>query len=271
MKAAVAAAVVALELITAPAVSAQSPRLDELMRRVGAYVTRFVSGFSNVVAEEDYNQAFKSGPGRRRLKSDFLLVGYPGDATLVMTFRDVREVDGKTVADKEERITELFLRPFDSAVTRARDIHRAGLRYNLPNARLGDPLAVLVYLQPAYQKQFRFSRAGLDRKLGKDVREINMIQVGARGVPIQARAWVSEASGEVVKTELTDGFGPRATVTTTTFTPDAALGLWVPAQMRDVAPLGFDEFTGTASYTNVRRFQVRTESQVGETPPANPR
>jgi len=45
----------------------------------------------------------------------------------------------------------------------------------------------------------------------------------------------------------------------------------VPAQMRDVAPLGFDEFTGTASYTNVRRFQVRTDSQVGETPPANPR
>jgi hypothetical protein len=267
MRTAVGAAVVALDLIAAAPASGQSPPLNELMRRVGAYVARFVNDFSNVVAEEEYEQRFKSGPGRRRLKSDFLLVGYPGNATLLMTFRDVREVDGKPVGDKEQRITQLFLQPFDDAVTRAREIHRDGLRYNLPNARLADPLAVLVFLQSSYQQRFRFTREGLDRKLGKDVREINMIQVGAPGVPVQARAWVSEASGEVMKTELRGGFGPKASVTTTTFTADATMGLRVPTQMREIVPLGFDEFAGTATYGNMRRFQVRIESEVGVPPP----
>ena len=82
---------------------------------------------------------------------------------------------------------------------------------------------------------------------------------------------MSEASGEVLKTEWWIGFGPRAQVTTTTFALDPTLGVRVPVEMRDVMPIGNNEFIGTAKYSNVRRFQVRTESTVGAAPPANPR
>jgi hypothetical protein len=41
----------------------QSPDIDQLMRRVGTYVQSFVDTFSNVVAEERYEQRLA---GRRR-------------------------------------------------------------------------------------------------------------------------------------------------------------------------------------------------------------
>ena len=103
---------------------AQSSDVAALRQRVGIAVRRFITDFSNVVTEEDYEQRFAVGSRKRRLKSDFLLVAYPGRPQFVMVFRDVREVDGKPVGDKQERITKLFLRPFDNAIRRAQDIHR---------------------------------------------------------------------------------------------------------------------------------------------------
>src|SRR5688572_32109707 len=91
----------------------QSPDIDQLMRRVGTYVQSFVETFSNVVAEERYEQ--RLADRRRQLTSDFLLVAYPGRSDRVVTFRDVREVDGQPVTAQPERITQLFLNPFDSA------------------------------------------------------------------------------------------------------------------------------------------------------------
>ena len=77
-----------------------------------------------------------------------------------------------------------------------------------------------------------------------------------------ARAWVSEGTGEVVKTELRSGFGARAELTTTTFGLDPALKIHVPLEMKDEVPRGNDDFTGTAKYSNFRRFEVRTEAEV---------
>ena len=92
-----AIAVVVLELAGSTLVFTQSPDINELRRRVAAYARRFITEFSNVVIEEEYDQRFTVGSRRRRLKSDFLLVAYPGRNEVVMVFRDVREVDGKPV------------------------------------------------------------------------------------------------------------------------------------------------------------------------------
>ncbi len=110
-----------------------------------------------------------------------------------MVFRDVREVDGKPVGDKQERITKLFLQPFDSAVRRARDIQREGLRHSVDNGRMMDPLTVIGYLQPEYQGGFRFTVGELASSMGADVREIDLAPTPARGKTAKpARAWVSE-------------------------------------------------------------------------------
>lgn len=264
MRLAVAALVIlALQLTGAPAVHTQSPEIDELRRRVAAYTRRFITQFSNVVTEEEYDQRFTISTRRRRLTSDFLLVAYPGKKDLVMVFRDVRQVDGKAVRDQEDRIVRLLVQPFDNAVRRARDIHRDGLRFNVDNGRMMDPLTAIGYLQLEYQGGFRISLGSLAPDIGPDVREIDLLPIPARGrTASQARAWVSESTGEVFKTELRSGFGARAQVTTTTFSPDPVLKIRVPSEMRDEVPRGGDDFIGVATYSNVRRFEVTTESVV---------
>jgi hypothetical protein len=60
-------------------------------------------------------------------------------------------------------------------------------------------------------------------------------------------------------------------VTTTTFGPDPVLKIRVPLEMRDEVPRGRDEFIGTATYSNFRRFEVTTESVVDVPQPSSPR
>jgi hypothetical protein len=272
MRLAVIALAVVIELTGSTTVHTQSPDMEALRQRVAAYARRFITEFSNVVTEEEYDQRFTISTRRRRLKSDFLLVAYPGKNELVMVFRDVREVDGKPVRGTEERIARMFVQPFDNAVRRARDIHRDGLRRSVDNGRLMDPLTAIGYLQLEYQGGFRFSSGDRTLDLGPDVREINLLPAAGRGrTASQARVWVSESTGEVFKTELRSGFGARAQITTTTFSPDPLLKIRVPAEMRDEVPRGGDDFIGIATYSNVRRFEVKTESVVVVPDPSTPR
>jgi hypothetical protein len=126
----VAAFALAVCLETVP-LDAQSPTRDELLARLAAYVTRFTRDFSNVVAEEEYRQ--EVWPHQTRtLKSDFLLVAYPGANRLWLSFREVFEVDGRPIRDRrEDRLANLFLQPFDDAVRRAQEIVNASQRYNI--------------------------------------------------------------------------------------------------------------------------------------------
>src|SRR5690606_9592001 len=96
----------------------QEPELGELLGRTAAWVGRFVSEFANVVAEEDYRQDWQFGE-RRRLTSDFLLVGYPGRDGVWLAFRDVTAVNGRPVRDQQDRLARLFMDPFEDAVRRA--------------------------------------------------------------------------------------------------------------------------------------------------------
>ena len=57
---------------------AQQPGRDELVARMGSYIAGFVRNLSSVVAEEEYHQEVTSPSRRRDLKSELLLVPYPG-------------------------------------------------------------------------------------------------------------------------------------------------------------------------------------------------
>ena len=81
----------------------------------------------------------------RDLRSDFLLVKSPETDALV-PFRDVIEVDGVAVRDREARLAKLFLNATptsaDDTMARAERIREEGARYNLGNMRstLGNPV-----------------------------------------------------------------------------------------------------------------------------------
>ena len=116
-------------LAAAPAVVyAQEPALADVLARAGSYVTDFSETLSGAVAEERYDQfttiptarrfgRFPNDGGeriRRTLRSDYLLVRPVGEDRYY-GFRDVFEVDGRPVRDREQRLSELFLNPSASA------------------------------------------------------------------------------------------------------------------------------------------------------------
>ena len=261
-----AASVAAVALSVLSPAAAQPTATAPVRERVAAYVQRFVNDLTNVVAEERYVQEFRRASDRRRLRSDFLLVKYPGEERRYQTFRDVLEVDGRPVREQQARITQLFLEPFASAVTRAGEIEAASFRQSLRRGRLVDPLQAIAYLQAFYQPQFEFSVASADRRAAGDALELNFTQITPAGlslIPVRGKALVVEPTGRVLKTELTAGAGSNVRVTTTEFGFNVSLRIDVPARLRDEMQIsGGDEFVGTAEYTNFRRFQVHAEQQI---------
>jgi hypothetical protein len=263
--------ILALGVLYPTAATPQNAKEDELLSKAGDYVLKFVDQFSNVVAEETLVQETTIPRRKRTLKSDFLLVRYPGDAQW-QAFRDVAEVDGKPVRDKQERITKLFLEPAQSAMRRARELMEAGSRYNLLDiGTLNNPLLAMAFLQPAYRERFRFNLAGLDKKLGPTVRTVQFQEYkvpslikgnGNQDILSRGLAWIEEDTGRVVKTELRIGGRSSPISIITSFKLDEDLGINVPFEMRDWYPDGQGEIRGVASYGRFRRFQVRTEEEV---------
>ena len=96
----------------------QRPDLTDILYRAGLYVDEFQRQLSSIVAEETYLQEVVPAVGmygnaggaiqRRRLRSDLLLVR-PENGDRWVQFRDVFEVDGRLVRDREERLVKLFL------------------------------------------------------------------------------------------------------------------------------------------------------------------
>jgi hypothetical protein len=251
--------------------SAQSVGKDELLMRAAAYVATFVDKFSNVVAEESYQQETTVPRRKRILRSDYLFVRFPGDQTWT-SFRDVFDVDGKPVRDREERITKLLINPSGDAERRVADIARASARYNLLDiGTLNHPLLAMAFLQSFYQPHFHFNLAGIEKSLGPKVRtvqfqefQIPTIIKGNSNADVLSRglAWIDEATGRVVKTELRLGRTSAPISIVTIFKFDETLGIDVPAEMRDWYPDGTGEVRGVATYGRYRRFQVSTQETI---------
>src|SRR5476651_1476683 len=94
-------------------VHAQTPDVELVLDKAADYVREYQRTFAGVVAEETYRQEVRGrsgtdargfgteGTGQRRdLKSDVLLVRAPGGDHWIQ-FRDVFEVDGRPVRDRD--------------------------------------------------------------------------------------------------------------------------------------------------------------------------
>ena len=146
--------------------------LDELVDRASDYVALYGKNFVGVVAEESYRQTVRGGragtdvrgfpieaPSQRRdLKSDVLLVRAPAGDRWIQ-FRDVFEVDGKPVRDREERLTKLFLQPSADRKRQEEDIAAASARYNIGavHRTMNVPALALDVLEPSNRVWFDLS------------------------------------------------------------------------------------------------------------------
>jgi formylglycine-generating enzyme required for sulfatase activity len=271
----------------------ESVSLDDLLSRAGWYLESFIDEFENVVAEEIYTQdssaslaVFRpTGRGvspipttadtarHRDLRSDFLLAKSPESQALI-PFRDVLEVDGLPVRDREARLAKLFLGKSTDLMERATQIADEGARYNLGNMRstLGNPVLALGVLQKAYQSRFHFTLGKEDRSIGPGVWIVEFKEVTApamirgeagRDLFAHGRLWIDQMNGRVLRTELlVEQPALRATVRTS-FRVDESSGIAVPQQMRELYSFGNGNKVSTlATYGRFRRFDVTASEEL---------
>ena len=260
-----------------------------LLDRVSQYVWDYGRELSSVVSEETYTQEVRgdSNVGRvnvtingkpvpasttksRQLVSDFLLVRPPGlDGWL--PFRDVFEVDGERVRDRQDRLVKLFLQSAPHvALESANEILRESARYNIGPIRrnLNLPTLALWFLEPESRHRFSFRRAGEETLAGRRVSVLDYSETshptiiktsGGEDVPASGRLWVEPANGRIHRTVLKASV---ATITVTYAPREELPGLWLPVMMEEKYAAGNLAITGTATYARFRQFQVSTTEQI---------
>jgi hypothetical protein len=260
--------------------------VGELLERASRYIESFQRNFGSVVAEERYEQTLRRAPGANTtsvqrgsggptqtvLVSDFLLVQVPGEGWL--PFRDVFERDGRQVRDRQERLSELFLKGGSrTAFDQARAIMDEGARYNIGNIarNINVPTLPLPFLTALHRSRFSFKAGKRDDSSPGTVIEFKetgrptfISTTGGRDLPVSGRFWVDERDGTVLRTELLAvDTGVEAHIVVT-YEPDAATGLRVPVKMEERFRRARDpmEVRGVATYSRFRRFQVNTSEEV---------
>ena len=273
--------------------SAQEPTLDDVLARAGAYVVEFQRTLSGVVAEEQYVQDVRhrfgtSGrvnpllPVHRELKSDLLLVK-PAGGDRWMEFRDVFEVDGKPVRDRDERLMRLFVAPSPSSASQTERITNESSRYNIGNMQrtVNTPVLALTILHPAVQGRFTFKRTDrTDPSLGratartpdsvwvleyKEVEKQTLIRTtNGRDMPARGRFWIEPDTGHVVATELIVEDPIIMGMIDVTYQVEPSIGLLAPAGMRERYEIRRDgsQVDGTATYGRFRTFQVNVDEKL---------
>jgi len=296
-----------------PVSQASDPALTDLLGRIGAWMETFERDFANVVAEERYVQLLKpwfavprspadepdlewrddgrqgSRPGRnaplerRQLRSDVLLVQTPGDRWL--SYRDVFEVDGRPIRDRDERVKRLFLSDRASDQEQLRRVADESARYNLGGLvrNFNIPTFPLIAAHPRNQARFRFTRGRSQDIDDVPYATVLFEEVASPGIvrtprgqdmPLRGRLWVDAETGRVVRArlEIDDRWIHLRGVIETTYVRDDQMGV-VPAVMWEwyysTLERGgrrtrtFDTYLEClATYDKFRRFTVETAERI---------
>jgi hypothetical protein len=270
--------------IAARPVRAQTADLDSVLDKASDYVAEYERIFVGVVAEENYRQQVRGGragtdlrgfpieaPAQRRdLKSDVLLVRAPaGDRW--MQFRDVVEVDGKPVRDRDDRLTKLFLQPSADAWRQEQDIAAASSRYNIGgvNRTVNLPVLALSVLEPQNRAWFTFqigkrNGATVELDYQEEDRGRTMIHTNDNQ-PMRAhgRFTIEAASGRVIASTLATETPTLRAQIEVTYGAEPAVDMLVPREMRERYSLkDGSTIEGRASYAKFRRYQVKVEEKL---------
>ncbi|HEX7779398.1 MAG TPA: hypothetical protein VF424_09185, partial [Vicinamibacterales bacterium] len=150
------------------------PELAALLSSVAAYLEDYEQRSGAVVSLETYIQNAQRGSDRavRHLKSDMLVLSVGTYGWL--GFRDVFEVDGRSVRDHEERLYKLFLNPSPDSLLQARKILDESARFNVGQVtrNINVPTMALTFLKRTYQPRSRFADKGVETVDGVRTRVI---------------------------------------------------------------------------------------------------
>jgi len=260
------------------------------------YLGEFTTDVAGVVLEEKYlQQAQARVVSARELVSDLAIMA---DARFGwIEYRDVFDVDGKPIRDRQDRVVELFASPSENALEQAQRIVQEGARHNLSPVgvqfarTLNLPMAALMFLRSENQSRSRFQRVSLDsigghRALIVRFEETAMPRLIGSGdnAPARGRVWIESGTGRILRTFLeinsVRGTTNIQAVIEVEYGLFPEVGLWLPRQMEesynftDGMNRQIANIFGRAIYTNARKFRVNIEENVvdsNESPaPATP-
>lgn len=252
------------------------------------YVMAYEQKFALLVAEETSVQELqrppnpgdnlsRTNPGggmraggaisRLVLRSDFMLVQLGGDGEGWMPFRDVFEVKGAKVRERDDRLLKLFQGNDKERFEKAAKFSDDTAKHNLGNVSrtINIPTLAMMFLHPRVNERFEFTDQGEETIGGRVLRRAAYREAArptlikttrGRDLALTGHIWIDPFSGTVVKTDLNAADPAVRCAITVTFKNDASLDFWVPYQMDEYykAALGLDEIVSTSTYSNVRRF-----------------
>ncbi len=255
---------------------AVDPALSVLVARAVEYLAAYVDAVGSLVAEEDYLQIvrqLRGGTMSRRLRSDLLLVKTEGEIGWTQ-YRDVFEVDGKPVRDREARVQKLFLENPAGAGRLAADISNESSRYNIGNLprTVNFPTLPLALLGPGRLGTLSFDREGEDNVGGiraarvafEELGRPTLVRTASRtgDAPSSGKLWIDPSNGRILKTEISVDSGRAQMKATVVYRPAQETGLWFPAQMDETYMKGGEVIEGRAVYNNFRSFKVTIDTQI---------
>lgn len=274
-------------------VGSQPPPLPSLIGAAGTYVAAYEDRASAVVFEEAYEQRVTRLPSsfrERRLRSEVAVLN-TGDLGWV-GFRDVIEVDGQPVQDRQARLQKLFAAPLTAAgVARARAVTEESARFNLGSVRrdLNYPTMALMFLREAHQGRSTFAREGSAR-VGDAVTWIVRFEEVARPTLIATRIgnaradvltsgrfWIEPDTGRVRRSHMTVELAHATGTYEVVYGAADGLDVLMPLSMEesfttrassqpfaetvgDIRPI--EVVRGSARYTKFKRFTVDVAAGV---------
>ena len=291
----------ALVLLGAPSFAAEET-LETVLARAGLYVVRFREELSGIVAEERYSQDVRQSAGmttavdgrgtspalHRDLVSDIVMVRTPDR---YVEFRDVFQVDGRQVRDREDRLAKLFLTAEAAGDAQIVRINEESARYNIGNIyrNFNTPALALMFLEPEVQPRFKFRRVetkpptlasrwngGVAARFAapahlwaieyQEVQKGTLIrrQPGNTDMPARGRFWIEPDTGRVLLSELQVGDPLTRATIAVAFVDDPVATVRIPIEMRERYVNGSSRVTteGTAQYGRLRRFSVGTDEVI---------
>jgi hypothetical protein len=244
------------------------PPLQALVQQATDSVASYEKQFSGLVSEEHYAQVvrvYASTTARRVLRSDVVFVHEPGAGWY--GFRDVFEVNGTAVRDRDQRLTKLFVDAGSDVLARANAIVAESARFNVGSItrNINLPTLALSFFRRENLGRSRFSAGGVGSVDGARARILAFQEIQTPsliktpdGAAAKGRVWLAIDDGRVLQTELTiDSVAVLARVLVTYGPQDRLPDVLVPVRMDEQYRVGPREvITGSATYSNFRAFNV---------------
>ena len=252
------------------------------LQRLRAYARQDLATVTSVVAHEHYEQSIsgrRTTPRSVVLRSDVLMLHPPGSGEPVW-FRDVYEVDGRPVRDRQHRLLGLLESNAPGSIDAMRTIAAESARFNLGRVprTTNVPDLIFSYLV-APPERVTLSSPKDVTLAGQRVNRLRFEEVGTptsvrsasgRDTPGRGRIWIEPGTGVLVRSEVILGDVYSSVTTTVDSCSIRGYPCGSPAAWKRHTGHRANLASSKATYTDVRIFAVTTSEQIRKPPSGVP-